>query len=200
MTFAAQNLAPLITAAKAGSKEALGQVLEHYRPYLRIKAKQLLDSEVIVKMGESALVQETLLSAMKAFPTFRGINEQQLLGWLARILIRRAENLIRQFRGTEKRDVGRERPLSGDVVDPAPGPEQALERAEVKSDRSEIMLRAFYLLSPDYQSIVRLHQQEKRSFVEIAGLMDRSPEAVRKLWTRALRCWAKEAKRLEHGP
>ena len=53
----------LIAAAKAGSKESLGVLLERSRPYLNKQARRRLDPGLKVKMDEAELVQETLLAA-----------------------------------------------------------------------------------------------------------------------------------------
>ncbi len=57
--------------------------------------------------------------------------------------------------------------------------------------------RTFGLLEPTHQLVVRLHLEEALPFEEVAIMMDRSVEAVKKLWCRALRHWSKEAEDLQ---
>jgi len=194
---AKEELTSLIAEAKAGSKEAQGQVLERYRPYLRTKAMQLLDAGLRAKVGESDLVQDTLLRALKGFKEFHGCSPEQTGCWLARILKNRAEYLIRKYRGTRKRDLALERTLEK---------RDELQICQTDSDtdalvgdtkHAELLTPAFHLLSPDYQTVVRLHYREQKTFVETAELMDRSVDAVKKLWSRALRSWTKQVKRME---
>ena len=41
-------------------------------------------------------------------------------------------------------------------------------------------------LPEDYRRVIQLRYHEERSFETIAELMERSPNAVRKLWSRAI--------------
>jgi DNA-directed RNA polymerase specialized sigma24 family protein len=97
----------LIAEARAGSKEALGELLEAFHGFLERKAKQHMGTDLIVKIGESAVVQDTLLTALIKFAEFRGHTEKQLASWLTRILYHRVKNLRKQFH-SRKRDVDRE--------------------------------------------------------------------------------------------
>jgi RNA polymerase sigma-70 factor, ECF subfamily len=127
---------------------------------------------------------------------FRGYREEQIVGWLTRILIRRASVMKRQFRGTDKRDIKREKPIHNQFTHD-PGPVREDKTALQEKDEVELMRRTFHLLPPDYQEIVRLHYQEGMTFLEAAEEMNRSVEAVKKLWVRALRYWRKEMERLQ---
>ncbi len=46
--------------------------------------------------------------------------------------------------------------------------------------------RALEQLRPDYRTVIVLRYREGRSFQEIAGRLDRSVDAVRKLWLRGI--------------
>jgi RNA polymerase sigma-70 factor, ECF subfamily len=59
-----------LPAARAGSREALGQALEICRGYLLRVANQGLDAELRAKGGASDLVQETFLEAQRDFGRF----------------------------------------------------------------------------------------------------------------------------------
>jgi hypothetical protein len=62
----------LMQAARAGSAEALGRLLEGCRAYLLLAANRQLDADLQAKGGPSDLVQETFLEAQKDFPPFQG--------------------------------------------------------------------------------------------------------------------------------
>ena len=70
----------LIQAAKAGSPEPLGQLLQTCRNYLLLVAAHELPPELRAKGGASDLVQETFLIAQKQFPRFDGCTEARTLG------------------------------------------------------------------------------------------------------------------------
>src|SRR5262245_29306217 len=103
-----------LAEARNGSVEALGEVLELCRRYLLQIANSEVDSRLQAKLGASDLVQETFLEAQRIFPRFQGDSPDELRAWLRAILLNRAATNVRQFRQTEKRDLGREI-----VIDPA---------------------------------------------------------------------------------
>src|SRR5205814_6556278 len=76
-----------IEAARHGSPDALGQVLEYCRPYLLAVANEELEPDLQAKAGASDLVQDTFVEAHRGFGGFRGRNEEALLTWLRKILL-----------------------------------------------------------------------------------------------------------------
>lgn len=182
--------------AQAGSREALGQVLEACRGYLLLIAQQELDPALQAKGGASDLVQQTFLEAQKDLACFRGSTPEALLGWMRRLLLNNLANFRRDFRRIKRR-VSREVPLlvtdssrSGDAGLSAgtPSPSVAVMRLE----QTEALERALERLPEDYRRVIYLRYREERSFEEIAKLMQRSQNAVRKLWLRAVEHLQKE--------
>jgi RNA polymerase sigma-70 factor (ECF subfamily) len=180
-----------LPAARAGSREALGQALEACRNYLLHVANRQLDSELLAKGGASDLVQETFLEAQRDFAQFQGTTADELRGWLLRLLLNNALNFARHYRGTAKRQLDREQALPADSPSAAPGaglPAQtptpsALAMAHEKAQAVE---QALARLPEDYRRVIQWRYQEDRPFEEIAQLMQRSENAVRKLWFRAI--------------
>jgi RNA polymerase sigma-70 factor (ECF subfamily) len=100
-----------LIAARHGSEEALGQVLEMCRPYLLRIANDELASDLQAKMGASDLVQEAFLDAHRDFGGFHGATPAQWRAWLRAILQHKLANLTRRFRQTDKRQIDGELPL-----------------------------------------------------------------------------------------
>ncbi len=191
MAEADPGASPDLAAARAGSREALGRALETCRNYLLVVAREHLDPDLQAKGGASDVVQETFLEAQRDFARFRGTSDAELLGWLRQILVNNVANFTRRFRATGKRAVGREVALAADDsarpggIDPAasgltPGTEAA------QREQAEALHRALERLPEDYRRVIGLRYLEGRSFEEIGRLLDRSADAVRKLWTRAM--------------
>jgi RNA polymerase sigma-70 factor (ECF subfamily) len=191
MTESTQHATRWLAAARAGSREALGQLLEACRGYLLVIAQRELDPELRAKGGASDLLQETFLEAQRDFANFRGTTEAELLGWLRQMLLNNLATFSRRFRETRKRrlaceisleDSGWSGALSGieDKHAPAP-PDQAMAR-----ERAELVRRALDRLPQDYRRVLLWRYQETQSFEEIGRLLQRSPNAARKLWARAL--------------
>jgi RNA polymerase sigma-70 factor (ECF subfamily) len=182
---------PLVTAARAGSGEALGRLLEKFRQYLLLVANERLDSELRAKAGASDLVQETLLEAQRDFGQFHGRSPDEVLAWLRQILLNNLANFERRYRGTDKRDVAREVPL--DASDSHPGLARQLAADTpspsgdaIRREEEAGVLAAVERLPVQYRKVIRWRHQENYSFEEIGRLLDRSPDAARMLWCRAV--------------
>ena len=188
MSDAAQRLA----AARAGSREALGQALDACRGYLLLLAERELDPDLRAKGGASDLVQETFLEAQNDFAQFKGNSEDELRAWLRQILLHNLANFTRRYRATAKRRLGREVALevSGSSADREGGLTlDALSPSglAMEEEQAQALRWALERLPDDYRQVILLHYQEQRPFEDIAPLMHRSYEAVRSLWARAIR-------------
>ena len=69
-----------IQAARAGSASALGRLLEVCRPHLLALAERELDADLRAKASPSDLVQETCLDGFRGFPRFIGQTEGEAAG------------------------------------------------------------------------------------------------------------------------
>jgi RNA polymerase sigma-70 factor (ECF subfamily) len=185
------KLTQLFTLARQGSAQALGEVLQSCRGYLLAIAERELDPELRAKGGASDLVQETFLKAQGQFASFRGTTEAEWRGWLRQILRNNLADFSRGFRDSAKRCVDREVGLAG--TGSAPGLGAALPAEETSPSQHVLALelaaqleQALAGLPEEYRRVLQYRYQEQRSFEEIAGLMQVTPNAARKLWLRAI--------------
>ena len=191
MTEPGGDAARWLAAARAGSREALGQVLETFRGYLLLIADREMDPELRAKGGASDLVQETFLEAQRDFGRFHGNSADELRAWLRRLLLNNVANFTRQYRERAKRQVGREIPLeaggsshergaglAANTVSPS-GAVLALEQAEA-------LARALERLPADYRQVLAYRHDEQLTFEEIGQRMRRTANAARMLWLRAV--------------
>ena len=191
MTEPTGGAAQWLAAARAGSREALGKVLEAARQYLLSIARQEFDPDLRAKNSPSDLVQETFVEAHRAFGHFQGDTEGELLAWLRQLLLHRVGKLRRRYRDTQKRRLAREVALGGD--DSTDGPAGGLA-ANVPSpsgqamehEEDQALQAALGRLPEDYRRVITLRYEEQLPFEEIGELLQRSPEAARKLWARAV--------------
>lgn len=181
----------LLAAARAGSNEALGQVLMACRPYLLLVANKELDADLQGKLNPSDIVQETFLEAQRDFQQFTGESEEELVAWLRQILLHNLANVSRSYRATGKRSLERELSLDGSKAASAlahglttdtPSPsEHALA-----NEQAEQVEKALARLPEHYQQVIRLRHREAKSFVDIGVALNCSTAAARKLWLRAI--------------
>ncbi len=186
-----RDVAHWLASARAGSPEALGQALEACRGYLLTIAQQEMDPQLLAKGGASDLVQETFLEAHRHFGHFRGNAEAELLLWLRRLLLNNLVDFRRLYYQTAKRDARREVKLdAGDSSRQRDaglaGTEPTPSTVAMAQEQAQALERTLQRLPEDYRQILILRYQEERSFEEIAGVMQRSVNAVRKLWARAI--------------
>jgi RNA polymerase sigma-70 factor (ECF subfamily) len=184
------NAAKHLVAARAGSQEALGRVLESCRAYLLHIANKGLDPGLKAKGGASDLVQETFLEAQRDFGAFKGDSEKELRAWLRQLLLHNVANFTRRYR-VSKRQAAREVGLkagggsSYSGMQLAGGGPSPSDEA-VASEQKAALLAAIDRLPEDYRRVIILRNQERRSFDEIAEILQRSVYAVRRLWSRAI--------------
>jgi RNA polymerase sigma-70 factor (ECF subfamily) len=192
MAVRESEAALLLSEARGGSADALGRLLEHYRPYLLLVAERELDPGLRAKGGASDLVQETFLEAHRDLPRlFTGSSDDELRAWLRRLLLNNLGTFARSFRGTAKREVGREVCLGAD--DSRSEPVNGLaargdtpSRVMMANESAETIKHALSRLPDDYRRVIQLRYEESRSFEEVGRIMGRTPEAARKLWARAM--------------
>src|SRR5262245_3183055 len=191
MTEPQHGAAHWLAAARAGSREALGKALEATRQYLLSIARQELDPDLRAKNSPSDLVQETFVEAQRDFAHFRGDTEGEWLAWLRQLLLHRVGKLRRRYRDTQKRRLAREVPLGGDSSSDGPAGGLAANMLSPSSqamehEQDQALQAALGRLPDDYRRVIALRYQEDLSFEEIGRLLQRSPDAARKLWARAV--------------
>jgi RNA polymerase sigma-70 factor (ECF subfamily) len=177
-------VAEWLQAARTGSREALGKLLDLFRGYLLLVAAEEIDPRLLPKGSASDLVQETFLEAHRDFAQFQGSSDEELKAWLRKILVNNVANFSRRYRATGKRAVVREVAVALDGL-VADDPSSAGTRA-VARERTASLEQALAQLSADHRQVLLLRYQEQLSFDEVANRLNRSANAARKLWARAV--------------
>jgi RNA polymerase sigma-70 factor (ECF subfamily) len=191
------DIARWLPEARAGSRQALGDMLEAYRAYLLLIANRQLDPDLRVKGGASDLVQETFLEAQRDFAQFQGDNGDELQAWLRQLLLHNLANFARRYRDAGKRAIGREVALdtpSGAQERGLPADTPSPSGQAMAREQAETVLQALNRLPDDYRQVIVWRYQEGRSFEEIADKLGRSENAARKLWFRAVERLEEEMK------
>jgi RNA polymerase sigma-70 factor, ECF subfamily len=178
-----------IHEARAGSVEAIGNLIQNCHQYLLAVANQELPTELRAKFGGSDLVQDTAFEIQTSFHQFAGERQEEFLAWARSILLFNASNARRQYRKTAKRQVSREVSMDDDdswlkadlvAADAAPAD------AAMVNERAILVEAAVKRLPEHFRQVIYLRHRDHRSFAEIGEQMGRTAEAVRKLWQRAI--------------
>ena len=174
-------------------RSCLGQLMEQYRNYLVVLTRSRIPPMIRGRFDASDVVQETLLEVHRDFHAFRGSNEAELLTWLRRTLARNLTDQMR-YHGAARRDAHREAQevtnqlgrtntrLADFLADGHSSPSQHVSRRE----QAVILADAIARLPDDHRDVIIQRNLQQRSFVDIAVDMQRTPDAVRMLWVRAI--------------
>jgi RNA polymerase sigma-70 factor (ECF subfamily) len=178
----------ILRSVRDGDGEALGELLEHDRPYVRAIVRAMSVGRAGV--AESDLIQDSLIQAVASARSFQGETYSEWVAWLRTIVVR-----------TTQRTLGRVGvPIAaGDgglaatfVKAPGPGPgDEAVLR-----ERSAQIAIALAALPDEMQFILQLRVVEGLDHGEIAKRTGRSCGAARMLYLRSLRqlhaAWMRE--------
>ena len=186
------GIARSIRLAREGRQEALSELLETHRNYLRLLAASCLRREMQGKADPSDVVQETLLKVHENFRQFRGTTELEWMAWLRRILVHQLADIQKGFE-RQRRQVSRERSLEN-LLDrssamlhnmvPAPGPSPSKEAQRRES--AALVADALAELEPVYRDVVILRNLHELDWNTVGEKTGRSPDAARMCWARAM--------------
>ncbi len=201
----------LLSKARAGETEALGELCALYRNYLRMVVRTGLGPRLRERLELSDVVQEALVEVVRQFPQFTGQNEAALVGWLRRLVGQKLADLGRYHSRTKRAGGATALPLdapweggggenqgdyAGRLLDML-----ALSQtspSEVVSRRELIVLLADALaaLPTEEADVLWLYHADGLSFEAIGDRMGLTRKSVRGVWARGL----KRLKRSLEGP
>jgi RNA polymerase sigma-70 factor (ECF subfamily) len=176
--------------ARGGSHAALGWLLDAYRQYLLAIIHQQLEPDLRAKVATSDLVQQTVLEALAHFGRFNGQTPEEWAGWLCRIMAHNLADARRQYRDSQKRQVGREVSLADTLLTVLA--EVRVSQAESPSaeaiahEEEAALRRALTALSDADRQVVQWRSFERLPFEEIGRRLGCSGEVARKRWARAV--------------
>lgn len=197
-------LSALLHNARSGSLEALGRLFEACRGYLLSIAQQELVASLRAKVDAADVVQETFIEATRDFASFRGETGPQLLGWLRSILRHNLADVARHFSYC-CRSLSQEVPLH--LQQSAAADHRSAFLAVggpiceelIAEEQRRALDAALERLPLPYRQVLQLHFGECCSFVEISLGLQRSPEAVRKIFSRAVERLRQEMRDFAEG-
>ncbi len=162
-----------------GDQQALGELLNGLRPYVRVIVRSVLHEQKEKLIDESDLIQESLIQASRCCHSFHGQTQVEWLGWLRTITIRTAQRALH----VENRRPMTKPELATLIADGSSTPCDELVRQE-NADRMAVALTH---LPEDMQQILLWRVIDDLDYQSIGQLMHRSPGAMRVLYLRALR-------------
>jgi len=166
----------LLRRTLAGERGARSRLLEHLRPRIVLWVSARLSPKLRALVEPEDIAQEVLLALHKGIDGFEVTSDRGFYAWVFRIAENRVRDLADRAGAAKRRAVPRE-PVS--QTTPA--------TAAVRSEAYRSALRAIGELRDDYRQVLQLLRLEERELPEVAAIMERSENAVRILYCRALK-------------
>jgi RNA polymerase sigma factor (sigma-70 family) len=161
MSLPHHEFAHLYAEAKAGSKDALSELLNQYQAALQSNAKPEMSAGLAIRYDPADVVQDTLIVAADAISTFHARSEKELVAWLRRILLHQVQDAGREAHRL-KRDIGREIPLTKKIEATLEArKEQNCEEKERQNIEQKELTETFWQLPEQYQEIIVLRFMDK---------------------------------------
>ena len=183
----------LLDSIRRRDPTAQAEALHGFRPWLHLLARMETARILDGKFDASDVVQQTMVEAIRALPQFRGESDAELLAWLRQVLAHVLGHEIRRYKGTRRRDIGRELSLDQSLEQSATrlgnllvAPESSPSAKAARNEREVMVAEVLSRLPEDYRDVIILHNLQGLEHEEVARRMGRSPGAVRMLWIRAL--------------
>lgn len=170
--------------ALQGNQEALGDLLESYRNYLRMVAGERRPESLRGRLGESDLVQDTMAEALRTFNQFRGRDTQDFRRWLRGVVVNVALNHVRDHHAL-KRDARRDQVLGElqllSTRCEAPGAQLVRDEEAVRC--ADALAR----LADEDQCIILSRFRDDLTHQEIAAGLGLTEAVVRQRFSRAMK-------------
>lgn len=191
------SMSQLVNAAKEGDSDAHSEICRQVQGQLNRMADQHLDAKLRRKLNPSDIVQATLTRMVQGFGDFRGSSSAEFYGWLNAILTNEVNSTRRNFQ-RQRRDVRRESEPASAVVRGQFRPEDEMPSHRLQTQEKMAQFRKVIdRLPPDQAQVIQLRSIQELPFEEVARQMDRSANAVSKLWGRALISLQQELAKLD---
>ncbi len=176
----------LLDRAFAGDAEALGPLLDHFRPLLRARARESLPPPLLARIDESDVVQQTCVLVLRQFEQLRGRSVGEFVAWLLQVHQHNLLNMVDHHRGAAKRAVDREHADDGQAAAKIPSQLTSPSQKAVRGERRRQLEEAIAKLPDGQREAVRMRFLDEASLAEIAQQLDRSEDAVAGLLKRGM--------------
>lgn len=172
----------LLEEAGAGDPVALNELLARMRPRLLAWTAARLGPLLKARLEAEDVVQEILVQAYAALPSFEARGGRSFYAWLFTIAERCIAAASDHHRAA-KRDARREAALPPGVAAAQTSPSSRAARAE----EWQLVLDALASLPEPHRTVFRLRRIEHRDNDEAAGILGVTPNHASVLYVRAVR-------------
>lgn len=186
----------LLAAAREGNEKAVNQLLEKHRNPVRRLVQMRLDRKVQRRVDVSDVVQEVMVEASKRLQKYLENPEMAFHLWLRQIAWDHIIDTYRRHRGSAKRNMDREQPMTAQagpdrstielavqLCDPGLTPAAAAAQREI-ARRVEAAIEQ---LGEQDREVIMMRHYEHFTNLEIAEALGLNPPAASMRYLRAVR-------------
>ena len=177
----------LVLLAQDGDESAFTALCDRHAAGLRTFVRKRMSPALRRKHSADDILQDALVVVARRLGDFTDRGEGSFAAWLRRIVEVKTLEAIKKYGGTARRaavaEVSRDaRRETAAFVGNGPSPSEVAMAAELR----ERVRAAIEGLPPDDADVLRYLQEWHLTIVETAERMNRTPNAVKKLYARAV--------------
>lgn len=177
----------LIARARAGDEGAFEHLFDRHAGAVEGKIRKALPAVMNRRLSVADVLQEVRIVAFDKIADVEGRDEGALRRWLMRIAEYKVGSAMKRHLYAAKRAAGAEvsrgaRADTGHFRGPGPSPSQHAQTSEER----QLVRDALSLLPEDYARVLTLVFEQQLTLREAGEQMERSREATKKLYGRAL--------------
>jgi RNA polymerase sigma-70 factor (ECF subfamily) len=176
----------LVRSLRGGDQSAARELFRRHGKRLDELARKRVGGGLRRKLGASDIVQETWLSAIEDLDGFEDRGPGSFRAWLERILDCRAADQVKRHVRADKRSVRREQSRASGELGEMPAANATPSAVAAGREELETYARALTQLEADDRRVIELVRDHGKDFVAVGRAMERSPDAARKLYARAV--------------
>ncbi|HIC23555.1 MAG: hypothetical protein COB10_06025 [Planctomycetota bacterium] len=178
------EIAPLVSAARQGDREAFTKLVELHQKVAGSIAYGILNDTHLA----ADAVQDAYVKAWRGLDGLR--EDERFSAWFLKIVRTRSLDLLRHRRRKAPETVQLDDALDADR---GPGPPEVLEQKE----RGEKIRKILAELPAEYREVLLLKHDQDRSYRDIARILGTTVKGVESKLFRARRALAEKLKRLD---
>lgn len=177
-----------LSLAKEGDRDALERLFERYSDRVLGIVRIRMGARLRRHLDSRDIVQESLEEAFLAFDRFEIREDARFLQWLATIVEHRIANKAHYYEA-QKRDEGRNVPLTAGKLEPARTRSQASPSSEIaQQEEQQLVVECIASLPERYRELITLRDYVGASWQDVAEATGHpSSEAARMTHARARR-------------
>ena len=185
----------LLTSAKTGCPQALGELLQSHRDQLLRIVRFRMDPRVSSRMDPDDVLQDAFMEATNRFQDFVDNQEMPFFLWLRFITVQKLLQLHRKHLGAQARDAGREISIfskphpqvtSAVLAAHLLGKQTSPSLAAMRAEQTILVEQALNSMNEVDREILALRRFERLKNNDVAALLDISPKAASNRYVRAL--------------